>query len=81
MGRLSLVIADYDAEYIRNLEKYLIINYPRRFELISFSSSQSLYDFLESQAPADIILVNSRMYDERIGQYSRGLVLFHGKQL
>lgn len=75
MGRLSLVIADYDAEYIRNFEKYLIINYPRRFELISFSSPQSLNDFLDGPASADIILVNSRMYDMGNGRYDRGLLL------
>ena len=75
MGRLSLVIADYDAEYIRNLEKYLIINYPGRFELTSFSSPQALHGFLDSLESADIVLVNSLMYDEKIGQYDRGLVL------
>ncbi|NLP07734.1 MAG: AAA family ATPase [Clostridiaceae bacterium] len=75
MGRLSLVIADYDAEYIRNLEKYLILNYPGRFGLTSFSSSHTLCEFLESQASADIILVNSSIYEDRIEQYDRGLVL------
>ena len=75
MGRLSLVIADFDAEYIRNFGKYLIINYPGRFELTSFSSLQALHGFLDSPKSADIILVNSLMYDEKIGQYDRGLVL------
>jgi len=75
LGRLSLVIADFDAEYIRNLEKYLILNYPRRFDITSFSSPRALHDFLESPASADIVLVNSMMYDEKIAQYDRGLVL------
>lgn len=75
MGRLSLVIADYDAEYIRNFGKYLITNYPGRFELASFSSPQALNDFLESSSSVDIVLVNSQMYDAGIGRSGRELLL------
>jgi Mrp family chromosome partitioning ATPase len=75
LGRLGLVIADLDAEYIRNFEKYLVANYPGRFDLAAFSSVHALQDFLESKSHADIILVDSRMYDESKTCYDRGLVL------
>ena len=67
MGRLSLVIADYDAEYLQNFEKYLITYHPKRFELSSFSSADHLNTYLGEFHKIDILLVSSKMYKEMIG--------------
>jgi cellulose biosynthesis protein BcsQ len=75
MGRLSLVIADHDAEYIRNLEKYIMINYPKRFEILSFSAADSLCAYLKKQPQTDILLVNCKMIDESIKAYNHGVVM------
>lgn len=64
MGRLSLVIADYDAEYIQNFEKYLITYHPKRFELSSFSAAEPLNAYLGASHKIDILLVSSKMYME-----------------
>ena len=64
MGRLSLVIADYDAEYLQNFEKYLVTNHPKRFEISSFSSVEPFVVFLDEFHKIDILLVNSRIYNE-----------------
>jgi len=75
LGRLSLVIADYDAEYIRNLEKYIIARYPKRFDIASFSSCEPLYAFLDNQPHTDILLINGMMINERIKAGDTGTVI------
>lgn len=62
MGRLSLVIADSDADYLAKFEKFLMVNYPQRFDIFSFSSSGNLSDFLSNPDKRDILLINSNMY-------------------
>lgn len=61
MGRLRLALADGDAEYLSKLERFLIVNYPQRFELISFASREKLTACLDSTWKADILLINSEM--------------------
>ena len=75
MGRLSLVIADYDAEYLQNFEKYLITYHPKRFELTSFSSADHLNAYLGEFHKIDILLVGSKMYKEMIGTGNPEIVL------
>lgn len=75
MGRLSLVIADRDAEYIRNLEKYLMANYPKRFEILSFTTCDSLSAFLDNQSHIDILLIEGTMINEKVKAYSTGSVI------
>ncbi len=75
MGRLSIVIADYDAEYVQNLEKYLITNHPKRFEISSFSAVEPLNAFLGELHKTDILLVNGQMYKEVIKTESWEIVL------
>ena len=75
MGRLSIVIADYDAEYIQNLEKFLITNHPRRFEISSFSAVEPLNAFLGELHKTDILLVNGQMYKEVIRTENWEMVL------
>jgi hypothetical protein len=61
MGRLSLVLADGDTEYLGKLERFLIVNYPQRFEIISFSSREKLAGYLNGTGKADMLLVGSDM--------------------
>ena len=62
MSRLSLVIADSDTCYLAEFEKFLMINYPQRFDIFSFSSPKAVSDFLDSSEKRDILLINSKIY-------------------
>lgn len=75
MGRLSLVIADYDAEYLQNFEKYLITYHPKRFELASFSDAEPLNAYLCGPHKADILLVSGKMYKEMTNPGKQEMVL------
>lgn len=66
MGRLSLVIADNDMDYLTKFEKFLMVNYPQRFDIFSFSSPGKLLDFLSSPDKRDILLINSKMYKKEL---------------
>lgn len=66
MGRLSLVIADCDMDYLSKFEKFLMINYPQRFDIFSFSSPGKLWDFMGSSNKKDILLINSKMYKNEL---------------
>lgn len=76
MGRLSLIIADNDTEYLENLEKFLLINYPQRFELFSFISAEKLSDFLNDVQSVDILLISRRLYESGMNTAKAKLVLF-----
>jgi hypothetical protein len=75
LGRLSLVIADYDAEYIQNFEKYLVTYHPKRFELASFSAAEPLNAYLGEPHKIDVLLVNSKMYKEIVNRGRQEIVL------
>ena len=75
MGRLSLVIADCDADYLSKFEKFLMINYPQRFDIFSFSSRDKLWDFLSSPDKRDILLINSKMYKKELHLKNAGTVI------
>lgn len=66
MGRLSLVIADKDKDYLMSLEKYLVLKYPQRFDIFLFSSGENLSGFLKSTEQIDIMLINSKMYSSAL---------------
>ncbi len=76
MGRLSLIIADNDKEYLANFEKFLLINYPQRFELFSFFSAEKLSDFLTHVRSVDILLISRRIYESGMNTAKAKLVLF-----
>jgi septum formation inhibitor-activating ATPase MinD len=75
LGRLSLVIADYDAEYLQNFEKYLITYHPKRFDLASFSAAEPLNAYLGESHKIDVLLVSSKMYKEIINTEKQEIVL------
>lgn len=66
MGRLSLVIADSDRDYLTKFEKFLMVNYPQRFDIFSFSSPDKLSDFLNSPDKKDILLINTKLYEKEL---------------
>ncbi len=63
LGRLSLVIADYDGDYLEAFEKFLMVHYPQRFDIFSFSSFDRLSDFLSRTAKKDILAINTALYN------------------
>lgn len=66
MGRLSLVIADLDRDYLSKLERFLVVNYPQRFDIYSFSSHGKLSEFLNASEKRDILLVNSILFKREL---------------
>ena len=66
MGRLSLVIADLDRDYLSKLERFLMVNYPQRFDIFSFSSHGKLSEFLNSPDKRDILLINSILFKREL---------------
>ncbi len=76
MGRLSLIIADNDVEYLTKFEKFLLVNHPQRFDVFSFSSFCLLSDFLCSADKSDILLVDSKMYKKELNFQNIEVVMF-----
>ncbi len=76
MGRLSLVLADRDKDYLAKFEKFLMINYPQRFELFSFSSFNKLSEFLNIPDKRDILLINSNLYNKELQMKDIEAVVF-----
>jgi len=64
MGRLSLVIADNDADYVRNLENYLMVHYSQRFDIYSVTTSGYAAVFLlDGSKRMNILLLGSGFDD------------------
>jgi MinD-like ATPase involved in chromosome partitioning or flagellar assembly len=80
LGRLKLVILDGDREYLANFEKFLVANYPQRFDIFTFSSPEKLLDFLSGAVHADILAINSRMYEKGCCLSHPGIVLLSGDE-
>lgn len=76
MGKISLIIADNDNDYITKLEKFLIINYPHRFDIFSFSSYEKLSDYLDNSDKKDILLINYKMYRTELSKENIGNIIF-----
>jgi len=66
LGRLSLVIADNDKDYLQSLEKYLVSRYPQKFDIYLFSSVDKLSGFLTNTERKDIILINEKIYSDTL---------------
>lgn len=69
------MLADNDMEYLEDFEKYLIVRYPQRFELISFSSYDMLSDFLCQKDQIDILIINSRMFKKELQTKKAAILL------
>ncbi|NJD01903.1 MAG: hypothetical protein FIA99_04745 [Ruminiclostridium sp.] len=67
MGKLTLVIADKDENYLSHLGNYIMVHYSGRFSLHLFSSFEDLSLFLESAGKhADILLYGCSFPEEAI---------------
>ncbi len=66
MGRLSIIIADSDRDYLKSLERFLIVNYPKRFEIYTFSSHSKLSDHLSSASNIDILVLGQQLYQKNL---------------
>ena len=62
MGKLSLVIADIDENYLKHLGNYLMVHYSGRFNIHLFSSSEELSLFLKSSGKCPDILLYSHFF-------------------
>jgi MinD-like ATPase involved in chromosome partitioning or flagellar assembly len=80
LGRLKLVILDGDREYLANFEKFLAANYPQRFDIFTFSSPEKLLEFLSGTVQADILAINSRIYEKGCCFNHPGIVLLSGDE-
>lgn len=82
MGRLSLVIADLDRDYLSKLERFLMVNYPQRFDIFSFSSHGKLAEFLNSPEKRDILLINSILFKRELNLKNvEAVILLKGDDL
>lgn len=66
MGKLRIIIADSDTDYLKSVERFLIVNYPHRFELFSFSSYRRLSDFLTTAVNIDLLIIDSQLYQKNL---------------
>ncbi len=75
MGILKLIIADYDAEYVTSLERFLMIYYPQRFDIISFLSTDKLCQYLNKNEKSDILLINKLIWKEEVCLKNAGCMI------
>ncbi|MGE5630278.1 MAG: hypothetical protein ACM3TR_04175 [Caulobacteraceae bacterium] len=64
MGKLGLVIADIDENYVRGLINYIEAANSRDFQVSSFTQLNSFQNFLSKNKLSDIILVCPEFYEE-----------------
>lgn len=64
MGKLGLVIADTDENYLGRLGNYLMVNYSGRFNIHLFSSCEKLSLFLKSAVKRPDILLYSQFFSK-----------------
>jgi cellulose biosynthesis protein BcsQ len=80
LGRLKLVIFDGDKGYLADFKKFLVINYPQRFDIFTFSSPERMREFLSGKVQIDILVINSRLYEENLCPGQQGIVLLCGDE-
>ena len=64
MGKLNLIILDYDKEYLDYLNKYLLNNYKGKLYITCFTETEQLVDAISSIKNKDVLVVNSDIYDD-----------------
>lgn len=80
LGRLKLVISDGDREYLADFKKFLVTNYPQRFDIFTFSSPEKLCEFLSGKVQVDILAINSRLYEKNYYSGCQGIVILSGDE-
>jgi cellulose biosynthesis protein BcsQ len=60
VGKISLIIADDDENYVKSFESYLMVHYSQRFDIYSFTTLEYLTAFLNNiEKRIDILLYSS----------------------
>ncbi|HHV99147.1 MAG TPA: AAA family ATPase [Clostridiaceae bacterium] len=84
MGRLNLVIADHDEDYVKSFSDFLTYKYSNRFQISYFTKYDCLLDFIENEGKkVDILLLDIDMYAEDMPFDKVGtvIILTGGNQL
>ncbi len=65
MGRLNLVIADSEEDYVKGFSDFLAYKYSNRFQISCFTKYDCLMNFIENEGKRiDILLIDQDMYTE-----------------
>lgn len=77
MKKLQLIIADTDSLYLRSFGEYILSSkLNQKFDIKLFSNSDSLKQYIESEQPIDIILIQPNLFDREQFLEYKGIVLF-----
>ncbi|GKX67432.1 AAA family ATPase [Inconstantimicrobium mannanitabidum] len=66
MGKLGLIIVDYDKKYLDYLNKYLLNTYRGKIDITCFSNKELFLKEVNTIKNKDVLLINKEMYDERL---------------
>lgn len=67
MGRLNLVIADSEEDYVKGFSDFLACKYSNRFKISCFTKYDCLMNFIENEKQKiDILLIGQDMYAEGV---------------
>jgi cellulose biosynthesis protein BcsQ len=76
MGKINLVIADNDLDYLEEISKFLLINFSQKFQLSSFSNNDELLSYMNNeQRKIDILLISPDLYSDNIKRDMFGIVI------
>lgn len=76
MGRLNLVIADHEEDYVKRFSDFLTYKYSNRFQISYFTKYDCLLHFIENESrKIDILLVDVDMYGKGIPFDKAGTVI------
>lgn len=71
MSKKRLLLADTDEHFLRELSYYFMERVPQ-FELIIFTEPEKMYQYLELNGQADVIIVDEELAGERLSALTEG---------
>ncbi len=67
MGKINLIIADNDLDYLEGITKFLLNNFSQKFRLSSFSNLEELLSFINgNKEKTDVLLISQNLYSDKI---------------
>jgi len=76
MGKINLVIADYETEYIELIKSYLRQSeYQDKYLIKSFSQTANFASYLQTADPLDLFLITEDFYSPDILKNSKAFIL------
>lgn len=66
MGKLNLIIVDYDEAYLEYLNKYLQTDYKGKLDVRCFTSKELFLQEIKNIKKSDVLIIDEDMYDENI---------------